>query len=84
MRLKFLDCVFDSGTREVFRSGRPASISPKAFQFLAMLIGGRPNAVSKEQLHEHLWRTLSSPTQTCRASPQSCAPVSVTTPEAPA
>jgi DNA-binding winged helix-turn-helix (wHTH) protein len=55
MRLTFFDCVFDSGTREVLRAGAPASISPKAFQLLEILIGRRPNAVSKEQLNELLW-----------------------------
>ena len=55
MRLTFFDCVFDSGTREVFRAGAPAAISPKAFQLLEILIDRRPNAVSKEQLHEALW-----------------------------
>lgn len=55
MRLTFLDCVFDSGTREVLRAGAPVAISPKAFQLLEILIGRRPNAVSKEQLHEALW-----------------------------
>jgi DNA-binding winged helix-turn-helix (wHTH) protein len=55
MRLTFFDCVFDSGTREVFRAGVPAAIPPKAFQLLEILITRRPNAVSKEQLHELLW-----------------------------
>ena len=55
MRLTFFDCVFDSGTREVFRAGAPAAISPRAFQLLEILISRRPNAVSKEHLHELLW-----------------------------
>jgi DNA-binding winged helix-turn-helix (wHTH) protein len=55
MRLTFGRCLFDSGAREVFRDGRPVAISPKAFQLLDFLIGRRPNAVSKEQLHELLW-----------------------------
>jgi DNA-binding winged helix-turn-helix (wHTH) protein len=55
MRLTFCRCQFDSGAREVFRDGRPVAISPKAFQLLDFLIGRRPNAVSKEQLHELLW-----------------------------
>jgi DNA-binding winged helix-turn-helix (wHTH) protein len=55
MRLAFGDCVFDSGTREVFRGGRPTPLSPKAFQFLEVLIGKRPNAVSKEELQQILW-----------------------------
>jgi DNA-binding winged helix-turn-helix (wHTH) protein len=55
MRLTFGRCLFDSGTREVSRDGRPVAISPKAFQLLEILIERRPNAVSKEQLHELLW-----------------------------
>ncbi len=55
MRLTFADCVFDSGTREVSRDGRIAPISPKAFRLLEILVERRPNAVSKEQLHELLW-----------------------------
>jgi FHA domain-containing protein len=55
MRLTFGDCVFDSGTREVLRSGRPTPISPKAFRLLEILIERRPNAVSKDDLHQILW-----------------------------
>ena len=55
MRLTFADCVFDSGTREVSRGDRKAPISPKAFRLLEILVERRPNAVSKEQLHELLW-----------------------------
>jgi FHA domain/Transcriptional regulatory protein, C terminal len=55
MRVSFGDCVFDSGTRQVFRAGKPIPISPKAFQLLEVLIERRPNAVSKEELQEILW-----------------------------
>ena len=55
MRLAFFDCVFESGTREISRGGRAAPISPKAFRLLEILVERRPNAVSKEQLHELLW-----------------------------
>jgi DNA-binding winged helix-turn-helix (wHTH) protein len=55
MRVSFGDCVFDSGTRQVFRTGKPIPISPKAFQLLEVLIERRPNAVSKEELQELLW-----------------------------
>jgi DNA-binding winged helix-turn-helix (wHTH) protein len=55
MRLAFGDCVFDSGTHEVFRGGRPSLLSPKAFALLDLLIARRPNAVSKEEIHERLW-----------------------------
>ncbi|HEY6928929.1 MAG TPA: FHA domain-containing protein [Thermoanaerobaculia bacterium] len=55
MRLSFGECVMDLGTREVFRSGSPATISPKAFQLLEVLIDRHPNAVSKQDLHGLLW-----------------------------
>jgi DNA-binding winged helix-turn-helix (wHTH) protein len=55
MRLTFDDFVFDSGTREISRGGRPAAISPKAFQLLEILVDRRPNAVSKAELQELLW-----------------------------
>ena len=55
MSVRFGDCVFDPGTRQVFRAGKQLHISPKAFQLLEILIGRRPNAVSKEELQEILW-----------------------------
>ena len=55
MRLAFGDCVFDSGTHEVFLGDRPSRLSPKAFALLDLLIARRPNAVSKEEIHEQLW-----------------------------
>ena len=55
MRVSFGDCVFDSGTRQVFRAGKPIPISPKAFQLLEVLVERRPNAVSKEDLQDLLW-----------------------------
>jgi DNA-binding winged helix-turn-helix (wHTH) protein len=55
MRLAFGDCVFDAGTHEVLRGGRSSALSPKAFALLDLLITRRPNAVSKEEIHERLW-----------------------------
>jgi DNA-binding winged helix-turn-helix (wHTH) protein len=55
MRLSFGDCIFDSDTREVFREGRPQSISPKAFALLEVLIESRPKVVSKADIHARLW-----------------------------
>lgn len=55
MRVTFGDCVFDSGTREVYRGGKLCPISPKAFQLLEILISRRPEAVSKEEILELLW-----------------------------
>lgn len=47
--------MFDSGTREVLRDGHAAALPQKAFSLLELLIARRPNAVSKEEIHEHLW-----------------------------
>ena len=55
MRLSVGDWVFDSDTREVIRNGRPAPLSPKAFDLLDLLIRRRPKAVSKDEIREHLW-----------------------------
>ena len=55
MRLGVGDCVFDSNTREVVREGRPVPLSPKAFALLELLVRRRPDAVSKDEIHEHLW-----------------------------
>src|SRR5262245_56858841 len=55
MRFRFGDCVFDADTREVFRGGRSAAVSPKAFALLELLIASRPAAVSKADIHARLW-----------------------------
>jgi hypothetical protein len=55
MRLGVGDCVFDSNTREVVREGRAVPLSPKAFALLELLVRRRPDAVSKDEIHEHLW-----------------------------
>jgi DNA-binding winged helix-turn-helix (wHTH) protein len=55
MRLSFEGCVFDSDTRQVFRDGKTVSLSPKAFSLLEMLILERPKAVSRKEIHGHLW-----------------------------
>jgi DNA-binding winged helix-turn-helix (wHTH) protein len=55
MRLGFGNCLLDLGTRELFRDQQPVGISPKAFQLLELLVESRPNAISKEKIHESLW-----------------------------
>ncbi|HSE63815.1 MAG TPA: FHA domain-containing protein [Thermoanaerobaculia bacterium] len=55
MRVAFGDCVFDPGTHEVFRDGRASLLPLKAFTLLDLLISRRPNAVSKEEIHERIW-----------------------------
>lgn len=55
MRLRFGDCILDSGTRELFRGGQPVPIPPKVFQLLEVLVAERPRAISKTALHEKIW-----------------------------
>jgi DNA-binding winged helix-turn-helix (wHTH) protein len=55
MRLASGDWIFDSDTREVIRRGAALPLSPKAFDLLELLIRRRPKAVSKAEIHEHLW-----------------------------
>src|SRR5262249_60650488 len=55
MRLGFGDCTYDSGTRVVTRGKSVLTLPPKAFQLLELLIKNRPNAVSKQEIHEHIW-----------------------------
>ncbi|MBC8647896.1 MAG: winged helix-turn-helix domain-containing protein [Thermoanaerobaculia bacterium] len=54
-RLQFGDCGFDASTRELFRAGKPAHLSPKAFHLLELLIDNRPRALSKAEIHEKIW-----------------------------
>lgn len=58
MRLAVGEWVYDSDTREVIRDGLAVPLSPKAFALLELLIDRRPNAVSKTEIHEHLWRGI--------------------------
>jgi DNA-binding winged helix-turn-helix (wHTH) protein len=55
MRIHFGECEFDSRRRVLLRHGRIASLSPKAFQLLEVLLDRRPEAVAKSELLAHLW-----------------------------
>jgi DNA-binding winged helix-turn-helix (wHTH) protein len=55
MRLRFGDCLIDSETRELLVKGERVRLTPKAFQFLELLLENRPRALSKGQIHERLW-----------------------------
>lgn len=55
MRVRFGDCVLDSDTRQLLVRGEPVHLSPKAFQFLELLLENRPKALSKSEIHERLW-----------------------------
>lgn len=55
MRARFSDWVFDAEARELRRGAEPVRLSPKAFDLLGLLIGRSPDAVSKAEIHEHVW-----------------------------
>src|SRR5438046_6927399 len=55
MRVRFGECVLDSETRELRVRGTAVHVSPKAFQFLELLLESRPRALSKNEIHEKLW-----------------------------
>ena len=55
MALRFGDCVFDPGSRQLSRGGAPVPLSPKAFALLEILVRNRPRAMAKSELQETLW-----------------------------
>ena len=55
MRVRFGDCVLDTGQRSLVRAGTPVHLTPKAFQLLSVLVEAQPRAMSREQLQELLW-----------------------------
>ena len=55
MEATFGPFVFDDATRQLRRGRELVHLSPKAFELLAILVSRRPLAVSKADLHLHLW-----------------------------
>jgi len=55
VRLRLGDLTFDSDARLLLRESEEIHLSPKAFELLKTLIDQRPRAVSKNELHQHLW-----------------------------
>lgn len=55
MQLSFDQFVLDLGRREILRDGAAVPVTPKAFQLLEQLVRRRPDAVSKDALHQSLW-----------------------------
>jgi DNA-binding winged helix-turn-helix (wHTH) protein len=55
MRVRFGECVLDSDTRQLSVRGEAVHLSPKAFQFLELLLESRPKALSKGEIHGRLW-----------------------------
>jgi DNA-binding winged helix-turn-helix (wHTH) protein len=55
VRLRFGDLTFDPDARQLLRGREEIHLSPKAFDLLRKLIDHRPRALSKNELHQHLW-----------------------------
>jgi DNA-binding winged helix-turn-helix (wHTH) protein len=53
--IRFDGCAIDTDTRQVLRKGREASLSPKAYQLLILLVDARPKALAKDVLYQALW-----------------------------
>jgi DNA-binding winged helix-turn-helix (wHTH) protein len=55
VRKRFGKCVFDSGTRQLWRDGRIVALSPKGLELLELLLERAPKAVSKDEIQASLW-----------------------------
>jgi two-component system OmpR family response regulator len=54
-RLKFADLELDDDTHEVWRAGRPISLSPTEFKLLHYFLGNPGRVLSKAQILDHVW-----------------------------
>jgi DNA-binding winged helix-turn-helix (wHTH) protein len=55
MSYRFGDCMLDTDRRQLLRGGAPVDLTPKAYELLALLLDRYPKAVSKSEIHDHLW-----------------------------
>lgn len=55
MVLDFETFRIDFDRRQLFRGDVEVHLSPKALELLQLLIGDRPKAISKREIHERLW-----------------------------
>jgi DNA-binding winged helix-turn-helix (wHTH) protein len=53
--VKFGSFVFDPAARQLTQNQRPVHITRKAVDLLVLLTSRSPQAVSKKEIHEHLW-----------------------------
>jgi DNA-binding winged helix-turn-helix (wHTH) protein len=51
----FGEFSLDADARQLLRSGKPVTLTPKAFQLLELLVSRQPRAVSKADIHDRLW-----------------------------
>jgi DNA-binding winged helix-turn-helix (wHTH) protein len=54
--ISFGPFTLDERARQLRRGTQPVHLSPKAFDLLALLVHRRPEAISKSEVHEQLWR----------------------------
>jgi DNA-binding winged helix-turn-helix (wHTH) protein len=55
MKVRFGAFTLDGERRLLIRDGNPVHLSPKAYELLVLLLARRPAAVSKQEIHDHLW-----------------------------
>src|SRR5262245_2305946 len=55
VRFRLGDRILDMDARQLLQGREEIHLSPKAFELLKMLLGQRPKALSKNELHEQLW-----------------------------
>ncbi|HEY7499014.1 MAG TPA: FHA domain-containing protein [Vicinamibacterales bacterium] len=55
MKYRFGDFMLDSGTRRLLCGEEECRLSPKAFELLLELVANSSRALSKSDLHQHLW-----------------------------
>jgi DNA-binding winged helix-turn-helix (wHTH) protein len=55
VHVRFGPFSVDDRTRQLLRGSKAIHLSPKAFDLLTLLLQRRPEAVSKAEMHEHLW-----------------------------
>jgi DNA-binding winged helix-turn-helix (wHTH) protein len=55
VRLRFGDFALDLDARQLFRGPEEIHLRPKTFDLLRLLALARPRALSKAEIHRHLW-----------------------------
>jgi DNA-binding winged helix-turn-helix (wHTH) protein len=55
VHVRFGEFTLDTDTRQLIGSKGEIHLSPKAYELLRALVENRPRALSKNELHEHLW-----------------------------
>lgn len=53
--MRFGPFTLDERARQLIRGTQPLHLSPKAFDLLSLLVQRHPEAVSKADIHQHLW-----------------------------